>query len=172
MEFRYALLNNGVEFGTQETNISRAVGTRRRQLESYWRGEKATMEDQVRWSKILKPYIPKPILSRDSRYDRGCCELYFPRWCHRWWVNPKTLRRYKALRMYDNCSYFDMQRRRRGRGRGGEAGTREDGSDSDQLAYKSVAHSADSMTKGDDVSVQTRRIVLEGSRDFDSAADV
>jgi len=77
MEFRYALLSNGAEYGSQNTQIAKAVASRQRALEMKLSGNEETVE-RVRWADLNDNLIAKADEpDNEDCFRTGFCSCLF-----------------------------------------------------------------------------------------------
>jgi magnesium-transporting ATPase (P-type) len=90
MEFRYALVSGGAEYGSRETEIAKAVQQRNAELVEREAGTYKP-KPMPRWTELLRPFVPRRMEDPVTHYDEDCCTKSCPRWCHGCWINKKPV---------------------------------------------------------------------------------
>ncbi len=88
MEFRFALVSTGHEFGSRETEIAKAVTARNEELAERQRGTYKP-RPPTRWTHLIKSHLAPRQPNLETGYDIDCCYNRCPRCCGTCWLNPK-----------------------------------------------------------------------------------
>lgn len=104
MEFRL-VVTPFRNYGTEETDIARAVKTRKRQVEAKKRDPAAVLPASEPWSKLAAAHDDK------AEHKPSCCERCIPEFVRRFWYDPKINESSEKAENVNSSEFDEGQRK-------------------------------------------------------------